>query len=414
VQVRVSWRLAVILAAGVLVSCAPAQHMVPTSTEGAQPTAAALPAASCSTVEAPPTPTPASQSLALTGSDHVRGPGGAAVTLLWYCDFQSAECEIFNRVADKLEADHPTDLRIVLRPFPVPIELVPGLDKSSLATQAVLAADKQGKFWEMRDLLHKQFADWNQLSPRVFEDWLRKYAPTLGLDSKQFGADLDSAGIKADAETLYSAASSLGIAAIPTVFINGRLQDRAALSYAGLESTVALTALGARQFRSCPPFEINPARSYTATLQTEKGNIVIELLADRAPMAVNSFVFLARHGWFDGVTFHRVIPGFVAQAGDPSGTGRGGPGYVFDNEIQANLLFDRPGVVGMANSGPDTNGSQFFITYAAQPQLDGGYTIFGKVTSGMEVVESLTPRDPQATPDAPLGDKITSVSIEEH
>jgi cyclophilin family peptidyl-prolyl cis-trans isomerase len=128
---------------------------------------------------------------------------------------------------------------------------------------------------------------------------------------------------------------------------------------------------------------------------------------------VNSFVFLARQGWFDGVTFHRVIPGFVAQAGDPSGTGTGGPGYYFANEIRTDLGFDKPGMVGMANAGPDTNGSQFFIVYAPQPKLDGSYTVFAQVIQGMDVVESLTPRDPQTSLGLPPGDKILGVTIEE-
>ena len=178
-------------------------------------------------------------------------------------------------------------------------------------------------------------------------------------------------------------------------------------------STISLIALGPRQFKTCPPFDVDPSKQYLATLHTAKGDIVIRLFADQAPLAVNSFVFLARNGWFDGVTFHRVIPGFVAQAGDPSGTGRGGPGYFFKNETHTDVLFDKPGVVGMANAGPDTNGSQFFITYAPAPQLDGGYTVFGQVVSGMDVAEGLTPRDPQASADLPPGDKILSVTIEE-
>ena len=110
-------------------------------------------------------------------------------------------------------------------------------------------------------------------------------------------------------------------------------------------------------------------KQYIATIHTEKGDIVIQLFPDKAPLAVNSFVFLARQGWFDGVTFHRVIPGFAAQAGDPSGTGKGNPGYFFNNEI-SDLKFDKPGMVGMANSGPDTNGSQFFITFAPAAHLE--------------------------------------------
>jgi cyclophilin family peptidyl-prolyl cis-trans isomerase len=128
---------------------------------------------------------------------------------------------------------------------------------------------------------------------------------------------------------------------------------------------------------------------------------------------VNSFLFLAGNGWFDDITFHRVIPGFMAQTGDPSGTGRGNAGYFFQNEIDPNLKFDRAGMVGMANQGPDTNGSQFFITYAPASHLDGAYTIFGQVLSGMEVLEKLTPRNPQENPGASPGDRLISVEITE-
>jgi cyclophilin family peptidyl-prolyl cis-trans isomerase len=175
---------------------------------------------------------------------------------------------------------------------------------------------------------------------------------------------------------------------------------------------VGLIALGRKQFTECPPFTVDPAKNYLATLHTEKGDIVIELYAAKAPLAVNSFLFLARQGWFDNVSFHRVIPGFVAQSGDPSGTGRGNPGYFFKTEL-SNLLFDAPGLVAMANSGADTNGSQFFITFAPAPTLNGGYTIFGRVISGLNVAEQLTPRNAAENPLAPAGDKILSVGIEE-
>ena len=170
---------------------------------------------------------------------------------------------------------------------------------------------------------------------------------------------------------------------------------------------------GAKQYSSEPPMTIDVNKQYFATVKMAKGGeFVIQLFPDKAPLAVNSFVFLAKNNWFNGVTFHRVIPGFVAQAGDPSGTGRGGPGYFFKNEI-TDLKYDKPGVVGMANSGPDTNGSQFFITFAPQPKIDGAYTIFGQVIQGMDVVEKLTPRDPSTTAGLPPGDKIISVTIEE-
>jgi len=173
------------------------------------------------------------------------------------------------------------------------------------------------------------------------------------------------------------------------------------------------TASGPKQWASAPPMQIDASKTYIATLHTVRGDIVISLLPKAAPLTVNSFVFLARQGYFNGVTFHRVLPGFVAQGGDPTGTGTGGPGYFIPNETTSGLTFDKAGIVAMANAGPDTNGSQFFITYAATPSLNGGYTIFGQVTSGMEGALALTPRDPQQNPNAPPGDAMTSVTIEE-
>jgi cyclophilin family peptidyl-prolyl cis-trans isomerase len=169
---------------------------------------------------------------------------------------------------------------------------------------------------------------------------------------------------------------------------------------------------GEKSFAAAPAMIIDPQKTYTATIQTEKGNIVLELFAKDAPITTNNFVFLACHGYYDGVTFHRVIPGFVAQGGDPTGTGAGGPGYAIPDE-QDNLSFDAPGLLSMAKSGPNTTGSQFFITYAAVTRLDADFTVFGRVTSGMDVLESLTPRNPQTTPNAPPGDKILRVDIEE-
>jgi len=168
-----------------------------------------------------------------------------------------------------------------------------------------------------------------------------------------------------------------------------------------------------QQFSECPPVTVDPKTTYQATIETEAGDIVLELFPDVAPLAVNSFIFLAENDWFDDVTFHRVLPDFVAQTGDPTGTGFGNPGYSFGNEVSNNLIFDRAGLVAMANSGPDSNGSQFFITYAAAPNLDGGYTIFGEVIEGMDVVGSLTPRDPQQGVDLPPGDLIVDIIIDE-
>ena len=139
------------------------------------------------------------------------------------------------------------------------------------------------------------------------------------------------------------------------------------------------------------------------------GEFVVELYADKAPITVNSFVFLSCKGFFNGVTFHRVLEEFMAQGGDPTGSGMGGPGYEFVNE-NSDLTFDKAGIIAMANAGPDTNGSQFFITFGPADFLNGGYTIFGQVISGMDVVNGITRRDPQMAPSF-TGDVIESITI---
>jgi peptidyl-prolyl cis-trans isomerase B (cyclophilin B) len=154
---------------------------------------------------------------------------------------------------------------------------------------------------------------------------------------------------------------------------------------------------------------INPDHKFVATLKTDKGDVKIELYAKDAPQTVNNFVFLARDGFYDGVIFHRVIPGFMAQGGDPTGTGRGGPGYSFKDE--PNQQTHQAGSLSMANAGPNTNGSQFFICYDPQPHLNGRHTVFGRVVEGMEIVNSFSERDPQQG--GPPAATIESIEIEE-
>ena len=168
----------------------------------------------------------------------------------------------------------------------------------------------------------------------------------------------------------------------------------------------------AKQWSSPPPMTIDTTKQYFANVKMAKGGgFVIQLFADKAPNTVNNFVFLANQGFYNGVTFHRVIDGFMAQGGDPTGTGGGGPGYQFANE-KNDLNFDKAGVVAMANAGPDTNGSQFFITFGPYRLSESDYTIFGQVISGMDVVNGITRRDPQANPTFP-GDAMESVTITE-
>ncbi len=167
-----------------------------------------------------------------------------------------------------------------------------------------------------------------------------------------------------------------------------------------------------KQYSAPPEMTVDPAKSYLATFKLAKGGeFVVELYPDKAPITVNSFVFLAREGFYNGTTFHRVLEGFMAQGGDPTGTGGGGPGYQFVNE-DSDLTFDKAGVVAMANAGRDTNGSQFFITFGPHEFLNGGYTIFGQVIEGLDVVLSIRLRDPEQFPDYE-GDVLESVTITE-
>ena len=180
----------------------------------------------------------------------------------------------------------------------------------------------------------------------------------------------------------------------------------------GDDELVNVPPAGIKQYDAPPPMTIDVSKQYFATVKMAKGGeFVIQLYPDKAPITVNNFVFLARDGYYDGVTFHRVLSDFMAQGGDPTGTGGGGPGYIFENE-DSDLTFDKAGVVAMANAGRDTNGAQFFVTFSPQEYLNGGYTIFGQVIEGMDVVMDITLRDPQQNPNF-VGDAIESITIEE-
>jgi len=148
-----------------------------------------------------------------------------------------------------------------------------------------------------------------------------------------------------------------------------------------------------KQWNSPPEMQVDPQKTYRATIDTERGPIELELYPQHAARTVNNFVFLAQEGFYDGVTFHRVIGDFMIQGGDPTGTGRGGPGYRFDDELKANPLRHQAGVISMANAGPNTNGSQFFITHSSQPHLDGVHTVFGRVVGGQDVVNTIQQGD---------------------
>ena len=364
----------------------------------------------CLVLNVPPgpgTPSPA-EAMPLLKGDHVSGPANAAVTLVIYSDFQCQNCALVSAGLKNLLAAHPDDLRLVYRHLPLSGEH----DKAVLAAQAAEAADLQAKFWEMHDLLYASQGEWSALTVEAFEAWAWQQATGLGMDGDRFQADLKGEVVKARVEQAIAFAAGLQGTVLPILLVNGQPYHGLA-DFDSLDQTIRLYALIERQFSACPPMTIEPLKQYLATLHTASGEVIIQLYADKAPFTVNNFVFLARQGWYDGITFHRVLPGSIVQTGDPSGTGMGNPGYLFGDEIDPSLRFDRPGVVAMANAGPGTNGSQFFITFGPAPQLDGGYTIFGQVLQGMEVLAQLSIRDPQPGIPLPPGDSLISVTIEE-
>jgi cyclophilin family peptidyl-prolyl cis-trans isomerase/protein-disulfide isomerase len=352
----------------------------------------------------------------ISSSDYVKGPDTAFMTIVEYADFTCPYCQQLAPVLDQFLKDYPNDVRLVYRHFPL------SHDKSQIATQVGEAAALQGKFWEMHDLLFKTdtWQTWDAMTPADFQKWVTEQAKTIpGFDVAKFTADLNSPEVLArvTASSAEAAKAKLGGTPSTYIFLDGKLYfipDDGIRDYANLQAVLELYKWTKNpKVLACPPMTIDPKKQYTATLKTERGDVVIQLFADKAPMAVNNFIYLAKSGWYDGVPFHRVIAGFVAQAGDPTSTGIIGPGFVYSNEVNPDLRFDQAGRVGMANSGADTNGAQFFITYAPQPNLDGSYTIFGQVTSGMDAVNELRPRDPQKDVVLLQPDHIISVTIEE-
>ncbi len=280
-------------------------------------------------------------------------------------------------------------------------------------------AGAQGSFWQYHDKLYENQGEWSGLDEATARQWFIDLAGDLGLDVDQFTADLDNGVYAPYVASLEQEAVGLGLPGTPAALVNGEIVAGQGLPIDFevwdnfISNTIATEQLAGTQYDAPPPMALEEGRTYMARVTMENGDqFLIELNSEAAPQAVNSFVFLANEGWFDGVTFHRVLPGFMAQTGDPTGTGMGGPGYEFANEIDPSLSHDREGVVAMANHGPDTNGSQFYITLAPATHLDGGYTIFGRVVEGMDVVAGITPRDPSVNPQAPPGDLIKSITIE--
>lgn len=344
----------------------------------------------------------------ITQNDHTRGPENTAVTILIYSDYQCPMCALVAASLEHVRQARPEEVRLVFRHLP----LTGDHDKAALAIQAVEAAGMQGKFWEMHDLLFVKQAEWSGLAPDTFPAWAEGQAAGLGLDTVQFRSDFQGVAVQAVIQQAIQFAAGVSQPAPPLLFINSTTPYTGPVDFPNLYQVVRLTALAQRQSRSCPQMKITPLRQYLTTLHTAKGDIVVQLYAEKVPMAVNSFVYLARSGWYDGATFYRVTSS-VVQTGDPSDTGLGNPGYLFAVEMASNMKFDRPGAVALINEGPGTNGARFFVTLTAAPQLDGQYTIIGQVLSGLDVLTALAARDPIPGQALPPGDLLLQVTIEE-
>lgn len=396
------WLLAVAaLSIFLLPACAPAATPAP-----ATPTKVVDPR--CATLQVAPTPdTRASNFIPAPGkieNEHSEGPDSAPATILEYGDYSCPSCAPLAAALRRLRQEYPADLRVVYRHFP---------GSNANAAQAALAAEaaaRQEKFWEMHDLLYAAQANWLTKSPAEFEAWLLQQAMTLGLDLPRFRADLQSDALQTLVADAQKRGAAIGLPGTPILLINGQIYG-GPQDYVSLQFSVGMLQLAQRQFKTCPPVVIDVTKTYYATLKLAGGTVLLKLYADKTPFTVNNFVFLAQNGWYNNVPIQRVVPGLMIQTGDPSGTGGGNPGYFIGDEIFPGLTYDRAGLLGMVNSGPGTNGSQFFITLAPAPQFNGGYTLFGEVLRGLEILQALPARTVQFGQAPPPAELIESVII---
>lgn len=422
-----------------LTACAetpPPTSEPPTAT--VQPTATTAPATTPDTTLSPP-PTAAGQEtyLTYTGTPYNAGPTDALypgpeagirwlpslgaedapVTVIEYSEILCGHCRAFNQQnLEPLLRDYVATGKVRY----VGHYMAFNREESIAYIQAAFCAAEQGRYFAY------EHAVFEGLGENSFD--LEAAAQTAEVDLDALVECWESGRYRDAIMDAVNHAGQQGVNATPAFFVNGELimgNDPAGIrrlieaalsgSPTSQEETMAGNGPAARNgmYSAPPAMVIDPAKAYIATIVTEKGDIVIDLFADKAPNTVNNFVFLAREGFYDDTMFHRVIADFMAQAGDPTGTGTGGPGYRFADEFHPDLKHDGPGILSMANAGPGTNGSQFFITFVETPWLDGRHTVFGKVAdeASLEVLFSLSVRDPQAarTP----GDLIKTITIEE-
>ncbi|MBN1313641.1 MAG: peptidylprolyl isomerase [Anaerolineae bacterium] len=349
----------------------------------------------------------AASPLYIMPNEHVRGAQDAAVTIIEYGDFTCKECA---GLAPGLKAllETYSDLKIVFRHLPL------GTNARIAAIATEIAYDQKGDegFWAMHDLLYEKQSEWEPLSEKSLRYELGKYADEIGLDGEQMKSALDGEEYSTVMDFAVSGAESIGVTTVPSLYVNDLLINELSGDEQTLDLLVQITRIK-QTYREAPPMVIDPAKTYAAWIFAEQGTMAVDLYAELAPETVNNFAYLACTGYYDDITWHRVIPGFVAQTGDPTGTGFGGPLYTIPDEFEeSGLTFNQAGWLSMAHStAPDSAGSQFFITLGPAEQLNGSFTIFGKVVSGLEIAQSLRARDPQT--DIEPGDPLMKVVVRE-
>jgi cyclophilin family peptidyl-prolyl cis-trans isomerase len=345
----------------------------------------------------------------VTEEDHVHGPADASITFIEYADFQCPGCSALSSLREFLQEVHGDEIQFVYRHLPLT-----GIhDKAVITAEAVEAAGAQGKFWELHDLLYERQQEWNALSEDEVRTRLVEYAGELELDTDRFAQEMDDGIYREKILADYEEYQEYGPLATPTYVVNGVFYPQIGLHPLIIEAFVRLVTDPPRQYAEVPSQVIDSDKEYTATIRTSKGDIVVELFAGQAPTNVNSFVFLARDGWYDGLAFFYVDPALAAQSGDPTNVGLGFPypGYYCGDEITSELNFEQAGMLALYAPESGRNSSQFFITYGPKPEFNGRYTIIGRVIEGMEVAEGFTPTQPG--PDQPTPDVVETILIEE-
>jgi len=356
----------------------------------------------------------------VTEDDWVVGPDDAVVTFLEYSEMQCPYCAQLEPSLIAVQERYPDDVRLVFRHRPFPESFH---DKSILAAQALEAAGKQGKFNELKNYLfdrkvkyaenpeHANLPDdafWGSVAKNDFDAWLEDHIGELGLEATQFLKDMYSKEIVNKIQAAADSANSLGINGTPKLFINGFDWPENQRGLEIFSIYVQLIKNQEKEYSACAPSVTQSDKNYSATISTTKGDIVVDLFIDIAPVTVNSFVFLAQEGWYDGLPF--IATNEFALTGDPSDTGYGGPGYAYLDELSTDYSSDNAGKLATFNLGPGINGSTFFFGKDSLESLQGR-TIFGEVTDGMDVVNSFDLRESVFDP---VIDRILTVTIHEN